>query len=704
MRNLRENSENSTLKSGLHNRKKRYGFRRVLAVCLLCVLCVNVLSLTVPVKAEAAGKKVLTLKAVKSAAVANSLTYEKLEGRLATKQVSLAQAVRSIKEKKRDMFTFRWSPLLKFHFPEKADLTDESEFSLKPVQIQAEIDVLKHQLTDQKLAEYETVSNLYVDILVSEDKIAFNNRRLAAMEDALEKNQARLKLGLAKESDVTVMENNITALTRKITSDTRTYENTKKKLGKKIDMDISTGYSFENTFVEASIDRDRLDDLITYTLDRNQNYYDVCIDEQTALTTLNTNYSLMRNQYGWKMNYISTYVNQARDGEKINTKAFKSSYETFLKKIDEPWQGKKRIFLFVKIPREWLKGKIDGIRYVEDEPYALYEAALEYQDALREKNATRDEIETMVEDTYNNYVSLRNAYLACVQDVEDMEKQLEVDEKLNRLGELTYDEYKTSLDDYEEAQNEMFEALAAYSKALYSFDRLTCGGVSVYLSEGSAELLAGDGGQSYVEEEYSEGAYYYIESIIQQQEFRLGVFIPDEFDVAVSHFELWCDNVQIGERTEVGKTIRHLTLSTESIGEAKIRFYYGNDFVDDCVIDPEQLSGPLHIVRSYNALPDDNSELGSYSYSVNEISGLVTVSMKMNGTEDIAAYSIKDKNGTTMLQKDPISIQKPFTYLSLIQSDMSDLTIVFYDAAGNQVCEGYFNTLQQKVMRLQEGQ
>ena len=76
------------------------------------------------------------------------------------------------------------------------------------------------------------------------------------------------------------------------------------------------------------------------------------------------------------MSYISDFVNQAIAGQKISQKAFKNQYEEFLKAIDEPWQGNVRI-LFIRIPKEWFKGQISGIRYVEDEPYALYEAALE---------------------------------------------------------------------------------------------------------------------------------------------------------------------------------------------------------------------------------------------------------------------------------------------------------------------------------------
>ncbi|MDE5749052.1 MAG: hypothetical protein K2I21_15955, partial [Acetatifactor sp.] len=497
-------------------------------------------------------------------------------------------------------------------FPEKPDLSEAYEFQFKPIEIQAEIDIVKHKMTDQMLAVYENVSNLYVDIVVLQDTISFNEDRLSSMETTLEKNRLRLKLGQATQSDIDAMEKAIKALNDKIAADKRRLEADKKKLSTAVGMDVTTGYQFENPFVDFSIQRSQLQDLIQYTLDRDENYYEVSMNATTSLISLRTNYNLMAGQYGGKMGYISEYVNQAIAGQKINGKAFKSKYEEFLVAIDAPWQGKKRI-LFIRVPREWFKGQISGIRYVEDEPYALYEAALEYQDALLEKNNAKQDLTQQVEDGFNNLISLRNTYMALIEQVENAKKQLEADAVLNRLGELTYDEYKASLDEYENMQNEMFEALALYSQALYSFDRLTCGGITALMEGTGADLNAGSGGNSYVEDEYAEGAYYYMEPIIQEQEFRVGVGIPDDFDISVSHFELWCDGTRIGDRAEIDKTIRHLALATDSVSEVKLRFYDGDTFVDDCVIDPDVYSGPLQIVKVYTTVSQENPEIGTYT-------------------------------------------------------------------------------------------
>lgn len=681
-------------KAGLTGIKNRI-MMLLLSVCMIFSMG---WSLT-PMECEAAGAKTLTLTLAKKLAVANSASYEKVESQLAVKQASLSQAYRSIREKQKNMSTFRWSPLLSFKFPTKPDLSEAYEFQFKPIEIQSEIDSLKHQLTDVVLEEYEKVSTLFVDAVVLDESIKFNEKRLAVFEEQLVKDKAKLKLGEASQSDIDILNTNIISLQNKIAADRRSYEQSKKKLSDAVGMDVTTGYSFVNPFVSAEISRSQLQDLTQYTLDHDQSYYDVCMAESTALISLRTNYNLMNGQYGSKMNYISGYVNQVYAGTKVNKKAFKSAYEVFLQKIDEPWQGKKKI-LFIRIPKEWFKGAISGIRYVEDEPYALYEAALEYEDARLERQNAQKDLTDEVADTFENYVSLRNAYLAAVEAVNKAEKSLTAAESLNKLGELTNEEFTTEKEDYEELQNEMFSALADYTKALYSFDRLTCGGVSVLLADAGADLNAGGEGNSYVEAEYEGGAYYYMESIIEQEQFRLNVYIPDDFSVEVTHFELWCDGKQIGERTAIDKSIRHLALATESIDKAFIRFYNDTEFVDDCEINPSQQSGELQIVTNYTTTGDSrDKELGEYSITVNAVTGIATVELSPRKDREIAFYRITTSDGVYLTGDSYYSVEKGFRYLSLLENGIADLNIEFYDASKNKIFDGYFETAGNKLMQ-----
>lgn len=652
-------------------------------------------------KVQAAEGRLLTLDMAKKSAVACSPKMEKLESEKNVKEASLKQALKSIQAKKKNMSTFRWSPLLSFKFPEKPDLAEAYEFQFKPIQIQAQIDTVRHKMTDQILEIYEETSNLYVNIVVAEDKLAFLEERLEAMNLTLLKNRARLKTGLASQSDVDTMEQSVKTLNNQIASERRNLNTNKKKLSELMGMDVTTGYRFENPFVESRIDRSSLNSLIQYTLDHDENYYEVSLDATTSLTSLRTNYELMEGQYGSKMSYISDYINQALAGEKISQRAFKAQYEEFLKAIDQPWQGKIRI-LFIRIPKEWFKGAISGIRYVEDEPYALYEAALEYQDAVLEKQNEERSLRQEVEESFNNLVSMRNAYDTLAEQVKEAENSLQAEAVLNRLGELTYEEYRSSLDSCEELQNDMYEALGDYSQALYSFDRLTCGGVTALLQGTGAELNAGDGGVSYVDEEYAQGAYYYIEPIVEQQEFRVGVSIPSDFDIEVTHFELWCDQIQIGSRTEVDRTIRHLGLSVDQVSEVKLRFYHNGQFIDDCVIDPDVYSGPLSIVKEYRIQEQENQRIGTYTMESHPESGLISITLSPDPAEGIGYYRIRNQEGNYLLGGELLPVETEFRHLSLVQGSEEELTIEFFDADAQLLYTGYFETGNQQLMKDQE--
>ena len=440
--------------------------KRMIAWLMVCSLTAGVCSSFSDLEAKAQSKRTFTLQMAKASAVANSAEIEKLESQLATKEVSLKQAIKSIQLKKTNMATFRWSPLLSFKFPTKPDLAEAYEFQYKPLSIQSEIDTIRHKLTDQVLAEYESVSSLYVDIVTYEETIAFNEERIAVLEETINKNQGRLLLGEANPSDIDAMQKSLLARQQKTAADKRRLESAKTKLSKAVGFDVSTGYTFENPLVEADIDRSRLTGLIQYTLDRDQAYYEVSEEATMARISLQTNYNLMNGQYSRAhMSIISPYVNQVLNGGKVSSKAFKKDYDIFLQKIDESWQGKKKI-LFIKIPKVWFKGEIDGIRYVEDEPYALYEAALEYQDARLEQETVRADLEQQVKDAFDNYISVRNSYQSYVAQVETAEKELQAMRTLNKLGELTYEEYGASREEYEELQNELFETLALYSQTL----------------------------------------------------------------------------------------------------------------------------------------------------------------------------------------------------------------------------------------------
>ncbi|MDO4531657.1 MAG: TolC family protein [Bacillota bacterium] len=676
-------------------------WKKGISLFLCTVLMTGMLQAVHPVQA---GQYTLLLSQAKAIALANSDSYRKIKSKIALKEVSYKQAVKSINLKIKNKTTFRWSPLLNFKFPDKLNFEDESQMVYKPLQIKTEITTLKHDLKDEVYGVYEKTEQAFLKVYTLQEKIAFEKRQVEELQKTLQKNQGRLILGLATQNDVDAMEKNIKAAEDKLSQDMIKFENEKEKLGSMLNMDVTTQYTFMNPYIDADIPRTELEGLIQYTLDNDQTYYDAKLDTALSKTQLETNFNLMKKQYGSDINIISPYVQQVLNGQKIDSSSFKLSYDKFLTKIDAPWQGTKKI-LFIRFPREWLKGQIDGVRYVEDEPYALYENALEYQDLLAEQNQIKKDLEMQVKDSYESVASARAAYLKLKADLAETKEELQKEKVLNSLGELTFEEYTEYQKQYEDMQMETLEALETYSSLLYSLDRLTCGAVTSYLNGADVTMGTGEGGESYiVDEEAAEGAKYYITSLIEDNMFEFGVYVPDDFETDITHYELWVDDYMIGSRTEIDKTIRHLTLSLTGEERVFVRVYNDTEFVDDCEIDAMSYEGPLDI-KGYVVSKSEEAkirEIGSYEVKPKNDMGVVEIELTINGAEDIHYYAVRNNEGVNLLSEEAMPITSAFVYLNFLTREMDTLQIQCYDASKAEKVVAYFDSANQSIYVVEE--
>ena len=678
-------------------------FRKKAIISIL--LTAMLLGMFQPMQSVQATSSRISLSQSKKLALANSDSYRGIKSKISLKEVSYKQAVKSIKLKIKNKTTFRWSPLLSFKFPEKLNFEDESNMVYKPAQLQTEISQLKHDLNDEIYAVYEKTEQIFLKVYTYQEKVVFEEEQVEELKKTLEKNKGRLVLGLASKTDVENIEKSLEKAEEKLVQDKKNYEIQKEKLSEIINLDVSTGYTFANPYVDVEIPRTELEGLIQYTLDRDQAYYEAKMATRLSLMQLTENYSLLEKQYGSKMGIISSYVQQVKNGQKIDSNAFKLSYDQFLKKIDQPWEGSWKI-LFIKIPKEWIKGQIDGVRYIEDEPYALYENALEYQDALTEQNSIKKDLESQVKDTFESVVTAENSYLKLEEQCEESKKNLQKEQLLNTLGELSFEEYTDSQNQYESLQIEKLEALELYSSLVFSFDRLTCGGVSEYIKTSGIGMDGTGGGNSYlVEDEEVEGAKYYIRSIIEDNMFEFGIYVPNDFDLDISHYELWVDDYIVGDRTRIDKTLRHLTLTLTGEERVFVRLYDGEEVVDDCEIDPSAYQGAL-IIKDYVIKKSDEAKkrvIGSYEIVDRNEIGLVEIQLRFDGVEEIQYYSIQSKAGRSLISEEKkVSATDSFTYLEFLQNELENVKISCMGAGEVIKYTAYFNTLKYEIYVIEE--
>lgn len=677
----------------------------------------------------------LTLSTAKKLAEANSKDYRKIKSKIALTESKYVSAVKKTKTKVEEKTSFRWSFLLNFKLPESLNQTDEYEMATQPLEYETSISELQHQLADTIYSVDEEVKNLYTELYTLQSEITFYEERLEKLEDTYQRNLAGVAKGTATQSDCDSMKKSIDSLTTKLSNQQTSFEQDKQSMTDLIKLDVTSGYKFENPYIETSIDRDKLEYLEEFTLKNDQTYYEAKLTTQLKKMEVQSIYNLLHGEWGSKTNIIQKYINQAYNGQDIDTDAFKQDYDTMLTNADKPWNGIYIIPLFfftIIFPKIFLKGSTDGTWYSEDDPYLLYTDVLEYLEAQTDEATAKTTTLKSVDTAFESMVALRKSYEELKSETESAKTAYDKAVLSNSLGTMTYTELSTTEEEYQDLQIQEIEALSDYTQSLYSLDRITCGAVTKLLNASGITLDAVGGGTSYVTdedgntvetsgdadytpdidalvgadsylvEETYDGAYYYIKPYVEDSAFELTVYIPDDFSVEITDFELWCDGIQIGDRTSVDSKLWHLTLTTKNIEEAFIRLYNGDDVVDDVDIDASAASGELSIVGGYYiAKSESSTTLASYTTTNDTSLGITKLKITPESEyEDIKYYKLTaSSNGSALLSDDYQDISSEFTYLLILSSDLENVSVEFFDESKTSIATGYFDTENNEIKK-----
>ena len=268
------------------------------------VLCAVALLQAVPSGATL-GPRTLQVEQARVMALSTSSDLTAQKNEITLKQMKYVEAVKGIKAKIKNLRSFRWTPLLSFKFPEQLDLTNEYDLNIKPLTLQAEIDTMEHKLDDLRYEIIDNVNQAYIDVYLGQESSNFTQQRLTDAQEQLERNKAQLATGDATDTDVERAQSSVDTLSQTLSSQLREFEQAKEKLSELIGMDVSVGYRFVSPFKSAAIPREQLESITEYTLEHDQTYYEAKMAASTALLNLDSYESLMRSQYGDKMNYIA---------------------------------------------------------------------------------------------------------------------------------------------------------------------------------------------------------------------------------------------------------------------------------------------------------------------------------------------------------------------------------------------------------------
>ena len=664
-----------------------------------------------------------TLGTAQKLGLANSKVYAKTKSQIAVQQTKYVDAVKSIEKRRKSLSSFRWTPLLSFKFPQDPLMDEEYTWMYKPLQIQTNITNLKHKLSDTVYASREEISSLYVDIYVSQVKIKYLTELIDGFEKDKERTNALIAAGTGNANDIRKIDNSLKKYKSVLAKEERAIIVNKNKMKKLTKMDVSS-HEFVNPFVTADIPRSAIDNFVKTAKERDHDFYVQKMTTSLAFSSLKMNYQLMKNHYGSKMDSLSPYISQAYNGQEIDVASFQKATDNFIEKVDRKWKGKRRI-LFFSFTLEWFMGDTDGSRYIEDSPYALATSAGDYIDALNDEKSAEQELEDTIRNDYEGLVTAKNAYLGMHDSNAELYEQIQKDKVKNLAGTFTMEELNDEQNELAGNGLDELDLLAAYSKLLYSYDRKTCGAVTDYLASSKASVKSSSGGKSYktpgtekeaddsfiddaaeeggdfiggdngkdsfLEADKIEGAYYYIESHVEDRMFAFGVSIPDDMTPKITDYELWVNDTRIGERTKTDEQIKHLTLALDNADKTVVKLYSSNKLIDICEIDSMVNRGKLNITASYKVVTQEKPRTAaSYKMDINENLKTVTFKFEKSEGEPISYYLVTDSEGNALLDGEHYRIDDEFEYLSAVAGDLTKLRVQFYDNEDNFLYTGDF--------------
>jgi hypothetical protein len=364
--------------------------------------------------------------------------------------------------------------------------------------------------------------------------------------------------------------------------------------------------------------------------------------------------------------------------------------------VDSRWAGTKKI-LFFKFSKELFKGEIDGLRYIQDEPYALYTACMEYASARTDKTRAESDLVKQVNADYESLVTARNAANSLVGNVREAKESMNRLLTLNRIGKAEYTEVQGQIDEYQSLQLDALDSLTAYNELLISFDRLTCGAVSMYFKGKKFDTDSGGGAISYPTEDGQ--IWYYIYNDVSDLTFVFGLDVPDDFSPEVTEYELWYENVKLSGRVDVSKTFKHLTIDYGDTNMLTVRLFEDDEYVGECDIDTSVPRAPLPLENEATASPSSEQQtIGSYSVET-KIVGEVGVSMLIPEFEaGVGARYYRIRYGEdNVVSEEFVPVGEGFNYLTLLVKDLTNVDLFVYDRNKKEICKAKFNITNQTI-------
>ncbi|MDQ2085360.1 hypothetical protein RBH29_02765 [Herbivorax sp. ANBcel31] len=654
---------------------KKTGIYILVLTIVLCLL---------PVRATSRTPNNLTLDEAVLLAIKNCSNIKDVETELILKEIELRQAREAIRDIRRKQSTVRFSLLYNIEFPSKHGLPREISLVMKVPEIENSIVVLNEKLKYEALNTQFKAESAYIETVELMESVSLSETLLENTKSTLERIQRDYRIGKASRDDYEYLKKEVETQTDNLRKEILRYDNAKKKLGEIVGIDVQTGYSFSKDFSFVSLERKDLQGIVSHSVDNDFDLFKASRNRKIAERELQELRNIYNDRWGSKVSILESELSK---NSEINYRSFLNKYHRALNNIERPWTGRRRIrlgFFSIRIPREWFQGEYDGIRYFEDEKYALFLSLIERDRARKAEADAEKQLVDMIEDTYLTVKELEIAYDESVKNAQDAKAQYERAKTQNRLGELSFQELESAKNNAIQSENAVFSSLLNYNKTISMFNLYASGAIDKFRSGVSFDRSEFESGDSFrtddqADTDLSNRPNWYVRLPITDFKFIFGVNIPDSADIDATHFALFTDDgTQIGNKTRLSNTISHLPISFRNSTRMVVKLYMDDIPTHEAEIDGAQLEGEL-VFKELLEESLSHSEKNIGEWSLNQLDSFFRSSLSVKISDEIAATHYQVIIDETNITSEVIEIDKPFNHLSIIFNNPEIIDIKLYN-------------------------
>lgn len=412
--------------------------------------------------AHAANGPLLNMQSALDIGQKNSPELQDLAATLDQKKIELQQA-QKVKRAKPNSLAKNIDVQMKVPTARSALSRTEREIKLKTLSVRLDIEKMYMNAYLAEVA-YDNAVRMQADTRKMRDDVRAKNR-----------------FGLATDDQVKAAEEAMEKADSEVKMAELAFKGSRLDLGGKTGLDLEADYRFDIRKKWAPLDQGVLFLLLDRAEQTDLDLYKAVEDRKLAQGKVNATHQIFQRKFGWGTARMVAGMYTKPDGS-TDYPAFMRDYEAMLQNVKEKWEW---FFFFpapwiiiLPIPKPWLQGEYDGLRFFEDIRYSLPVSMMDLDKAKLKEADTRKNVINKIKKSYLDAKQTEEAYIQTLKARDVAREQLRAAESKVKFGTITEEELLKVREAYIKKEQTVLSSFVAYQSMLSQLDAFSGGAIS----------------------------------------------------------------------------------------------------------------------------------------------------------------------------------------------------------------------------------